>query len=55
MVCRLMLLHTDQGRDLGVTAENGQTSTQCTAGMKEENGYQNQSTKRTEVEYIQEK
>lgn len=47
----LILLHTDQGRDLGATAENLQTSLQCTAVMKEENENQNQSSKETEVEY----
>lgn len=46
-----MLLHADQGRDLGATAENLQTSLQCTAVMKEENEKQNQSCKETKVEY----
>lgn len=51
MRSRLMLLHADQGRDLGATAENLQTSLQCTAVMKEENEKQNQSCKETKVEY----
>lgn len=47
----LILLHTDQGGDLGASAENLQTSLQRTSVTKEENGKQNQSSKETEVEY----
>lgn len=45
-----MLLQTDQGRDLGATAENLQISTQYNAVMKQENENWTQSSKETEVE-----
>lgn len=51
MMSRLMLLHTEQGTDLGATAESLQTSLQYTAVVEEDNENQNQSSKKTDMEY----
>lgn len=50
MRSRLMLLQTDQDRDLGATAENVQIPTHYNAVMKQGNENWNQSSKETEVE-----